>query len=162
VTSQLGYCLGSFARSGGRAYSTTAVRARAAPRPVAGTRSLIRRSPPVAARACRFGRLIGVVIGARSRDTRPVVEAAIAGFAAPGPGIDIRRGVKVAELVALTWLDRAVLDAPVSPRTLLRRHAQLVTHHWTYLRRPPGRPAPPLQILVLRIVRENPQSPVGA
>jgi putative transposase len=71
----------------------------------------------------------------------------------------------------LTWLDRAVLSAMsrllptalrrlrlVSPRTLLRWHAQLGAHHWTYPRRPPGRPptAPPLRLLVLRMARENP------
>src|SRR6478752_1018599 len=72
----------------------------------------------------------------------------------------------------LTWLDRAVLSALsrllpaplrqlrlVSPRTPLRWHAQLVAHHWTYPRRPPGRPptAPALQAWVLRMARENPR-----
>src|SRR5512132_1050431 len=71
-----------------------------------------------------------------------------------------------------TWLDRAVLSALskllpaplrqlrlVTPRTLLRWHAQLVAHHWTYPRRPPGRPptAPALRALVLRMARENPR-----
>src|SRR3954454_14281561 len=69
---------------------------------------------------------------------------------------------------ALTWLDRAMLSALsrllpaplrrlrlVSPRTLLRWHAQLVARRWTYPRRPPGRPptAPALRALVLRMAR---------
>jgi len=73
---------------------------------------------------------------------------------------------------ALTWRDRAMLSALsrllpaplrhlrlMSPRTLLRWHAQLVAHHWTYPRRPKGRPptAPALRALVLRMARENPR-----
>ena len=73
---------------------------------------------------------------------------------------------------ALTWLDRAVLSglsrllpAPlrrmrlVTPRTMLRWHAQLVARHWTYPRRRPGRPPtpPPIRALVLRMARENPR-----
>ncbi len=72
----------------------------------------------------------------------------------------------------LTWRDRAVLSALgrllpaplrqlrlVSPRTLLRWHAQLVARRWTYPRRRPGRPptAPPIRALVLRMARENPR-----
>ena len=71
----------------------------------------------------------------------------------------------------LTWLDRAVLSALsrllpaplrrlrlVSPRTLLRWHAQLVARRWTYPRRRPGRPPTPqpIRALVLRMARENP------
>ena len=73
---------------------------------------------------------------------------------------------------ALTWRDRAVLSAlgrllpaplrqlrMVSPRTLLRWHAQLVARRWTYPRRRPGRPPlpPPIRALVLRMARENPR-----
>jgi putative transposase len=72
----------------------------------------------------------------------------------------------------LTWLDRAVLSALsrllptplrqlrlVSPRTLLRWHAQLVSRRWTYPHRRSGRPptAPPIRALVLRMARENPR-----
>src|SRR3954447_6321802 len=72
----------------------------------------------------------------------------------------------------LTWLDRAMLSALsrlpptplrqlrlVTPRTLLRWHAQLVAHRWTYRRRQAGRPpnAPPIRALVLRMARENPR-----
>ena len=72
----------------------------------------------------------------------------------------------------LTWLDRAVLSALsrllpaplrrlrlVSPRTLLRWHAQLVARRWTYPHRRPGRPptAAPIRALVLRMARENPR-----
>src|ERR1700749_3624940 len=72
----------------------------------------------------------------------------------------------------MSWLDRAVLSALgrllpaplrqlrlVSPRTLLRWHAELVARRWTYPRRRPGRPptAPPIRALVLRMARENPR-----
>src|SRR4051794_16645545 len=53
----------------------------------------------------------------------------------------------------LTWVDRAFLSAVarllptqlrrlrlVSPRTLLRWHAQLIARRWTYPRQQPGRP----------------------
>jgi putative transposase len=72
----------------------------------------------------------------------------------------------------LNWVDRALLSALsrlppvdlrrlrlVSPRTLLRWHAQLVARHWTYPQRHPDRPptAPHLPALVLRMARENPR-----
>jgi putative transposase len=72
----------------------------------------------------------------------------------------------------LTWVDRAFLTALasllpiqlrqlrlVSPRTLLRWHAQLVARRWTYPRRQPGRPpdTQPVRALVLRLARENPR-----
>jgi transposase InsO family protein len=72
----------------------------------------------------------------------------------------------------LTWVDRAFLSVLarllpvrlrqlrlVSPRTLLRWHAQLVARRWSYPRRSPGRPpvAQPVRALVLRIARENPR-----
>src|SRR6188472_2902190 len=72
----------------------------------------------------------------------------------------------------LTWLDRAVLSALsrllpaalrrarlVSPRTLLRWHAQLVARSRTYPHQRPGRPptAPATRDLVLQMARENPR-----
>ena len=71
-----------------------------------------------------------------------------------------------------TWTDRALLSALsrllpvdlrrlrlVSPRTLLRWHAQLVARRWTYPRRHPGRPPvrQPVWALVLRMAQENPR-----
>jgi putative transposase len=73
----------------------------------------------------------------------------------------------------LSWADRAVLAALarllargrlrqlrliVSPRTLLRWHADLVRRRWTYLRRAPGRPrtASAVRALVLEMARDNP------
>jgi hypothetical protein len=69
----------------------------------------------------------------------------------------LRRGVAVLRRhnprPTFTWVDRAFLSALsrllptplhrlrlVSPRTLLRWHAQLVARRWTYPRRRPGRP----------------------
>ena len=72
----------------------------------------------------------------------------------------------------LSWVDRALLSALsrllpahlrrlrlVSPRTLLRWHAQLVARRWTYPRRQPGRPpiAQPVRALVLQMAQENPR-----
>jgi transposase InsO family protein len=72
----------------------------------------------------------------------------------------------------LTWLDRAILSALsrllpaplrqlrlVSPRTLLRWHAQLVARRWTYPHQRSGRPpaAPAIRDLVLQMARENPR-----
>ena len=72
----------------------------------------------------------------------------------------------------LTWLDRAMLSALsrllptplrqlrlVSPRTLLRWHAQLVARRWTYPHRRPGRPrtSEAIRALALRMARENPR-----
>lgn len=72
----------------------------------------------------------------------------------------------------LSWADRAILTALarllpgghhqlcliVSPRTLLRWHADLVRRHWAYPRRVPGRPRTPqaLRALVLEMARDNP------
>jgi putative transposase len=70
----------------------------------------------------------------------------------------------------MSWLDRAMLTALsrllppplrrmrlVSPRTLLRWHAQLVARRWTYPHRRPGRPptSEAIRALVLRMAREN-------
>ena len=73
----------------------------------------------------------------------------------------------------LSWADRAVLAALarllprgqlrqlrliISPRTLLRWHADLVRRRWAYPRRAPGRPrtAQAIRALVLEMARDNP------
>jgi putative transposase len=73
----------------------------------------------------------------------------------------------------LSWADRAVLAALtrrlstahrrqlsliVTPRTLLRWHAELVKRHWTYPRRAPGRPrtGPAIRRLALEMAQDNP------
>ena len=73
----------------------------------------------------------------------------------------------------LPWPDRAVLSALprllprghfrqlpliISPRTLLRWHADLVRRRWTYPRRAPGRPrtAAAIRSLVLEMAHDNP------
>ena len=73
----------------------------------------------------------------------------------------------------LSWADRAILAALarllpgsqlrhlrliISPRTLLRWHADLVRRHWAYPRRTPGRPrtAQAVRALVLEMARDNP------
>ena len=73
----------------------------------------------------------------------------------------------------LSWADRAILAALarllpsgqlrhlrliISPRTLLRWHANLVKRRWAYPRRTPGRPrtAHAIRALVLEMARDNP------
>ena len=73
----------------------------------------------------------------------------------------------------LPWADRAILSAlalllpsghlcqlrlNISPRTLLRWHADLVRRRWAYPRRTPGRPrtAQAIRALVLEMARDNP------
>ena len=81
----------------------------------------------------------------------------------------LRRQVKTP---ALSWADRALLSALarllprgrlrlrliISPRTLLRWHADLVRRRWAYPRRIPGRPrmAQAIRALVLEMARDNP------
>jgi hypothetical protein len=72
-----------------------------------------------------------------------------------------------------SWADRPILSALarllprrqrhhlfITPRTLLRWHANLVKRRWTYPKREPGRPPtrPTIRALVLRFARENPTS----
>jgi putative transposase len=73
----------------------------------------------------------------------------------------------------LSWADRAVLAALarllpgsqlrqlrliISPRTLVRWHADLVRRHWAYPRRDPGRPrtAASVRALLPEMARDNP------
>jgi putative transposase len=73
----------------------------------------------------------------------------------------------------LSWADRAVLAALtrrlsaarrrqlsliITPRTLLRWHAELVKRHWIYRHRRPGRPrtGPAIRRLALEMARDNP------
>jgi putative transposase len=82
----------------------------------------------------------------------------------------LERQVKVPRL---SWADRAVLSALarllpgrqisrlrliISPRTLLRWHADLVRWHWAYPRRTPGRPRTAMSVwsLVPEMARANP------
>jgi putative transposase len=50
------------------------------------------------------------------------------------------------------------LQLIISPRTLLRWHANLVRRHWVHPRRGPGRPrtAATVRALVLEMARDNP------
>ena len=73
----------------------------------------------------------------------------------------------------LSWADRAILAAltrPLSaacrrqlsliitPRTLLRWHAEMIRRHWSHRHRMPGRPrtGPAIRRLVLEMARDNP------
>src|SRR5205814_5890234 len=58
----------------------------------------------------------------------------------------------------LSGARRRQLSLIITPRTLLRWHAELVRRHWTYPRRPPGRPrtGPAIRRLVLEMARDNP------
>ena len=73
----------------------------------------------------------------------------------------------------LSWADRAILAALtrrlsaarrgqlaliVTPRTLLRWHAELVKRRWTYRHRTPGRPrtGPTIRRLALEMAHDNP------
>ena len=53
---------------------------------------------------------------------------------------------------------RRQLSLIVTPRTLLRWHAELVRRHWTYRHRTPGRPrsGPAIRRLVLEMACDNP------
>ncbi|MFH9964930.1 hypothetical protein ACH4PR_26640 [Streptomyces mirabilis] len=67
------------------------------------------------------------------------------------------RAVLAALLRLLGKRHHSAMKLLVTPRTVLRWHAQLVAKKWTYPPRRPGRPAKPeaLRALVLRLAREN-------
>jgi putative transposase len=82
----------------------------------------------------------------------------------------LQRQVKTPKL---SWADRAILAALarllpgghlhqlrliISPRTLLRWHADMVRRRWAYPRRAPGRPRtlPAVRALVVEMARDNP------
>jgi putative transposase len=58
----------------------------------------------------------------------------------------------------LSTAHRRHLALIVTPRTLLRWHADLVKRRWTYQRRTPGRPrtGPTIRRFVLELARDNP------
>jgi hypothetical protein len=75
----------------------------------------------------------------------------------------------------LSWADRAILAALtrppsaacrrqlsliITPRTLLRWHAEMIRRHWSHRHRMPGRPrtGPAIRRLVLEMARDNPNS----
>jgi putative transposase len=75
-----------------------------------------------------------------------------------------------------SWADRAIISALarllprhrrhnlfVTPRTLLRWHADLVKRRWTYPKHGPGRPPirPTIRAPVLRLAAENPDWDTG-
>jgi len=53
---------------------------------------------------------------------------------------------------------RRQLSLIITPRTLLRWHAELIRRRWTYPRRRPGRPrtGPPIRRLAVEMARDNP------
>jgi len=84
-----------------------------------------------------------------------------------------RHPATAGQITRLTWGDRAILAALtrqlstahrrqlsliITPRTLLRWHADLVKRRWTYPRRTPGRPrtGPTIRRLVLEMAGDNP------
>ena len=68
------------------------------------------------------------------------------------------RAVLAALTRRLSAAHRRQLSLIVTPRTLLRWHAELVRRRWTYPRRKPGRPrtGPPIRRLALEMARDNP------
>ena len=78
-----------------------------------------------------------------------------------GRRLPLRRSDRILLAAASRLLPREMWRSfPVSPRTVLRWHRELVRRKWTYRRgRPPGRPrvAPETAALIIRLARENPR-----
>jgi putative transposase len=68
------------------------------------------------------------------------------------------RAILAALIRRLSTVRRRQLSLIVTPRTLLRWHAELVRRRWTYPRRAPGRPrtGPAIRRLALEMARDNP------
>jgi hypothetical protein len=98
----------------------------------------------------------------RAKDAE-ILYLASSGGRAPAPGRDTkavpsRRAILAALARLLPSTQLRQLRLIISPRTLLRWHADLVRRRWTYPHRAPRRPrtAQAIRALVLEMARDNP------